>query len=201
MSSKRRSPKAKTLSIPINGPSDINVPICIVIGQLIVNWANNESVFLAMLQNLLACQTHRQAAIVWHSHKNTRSRLQLVDSLARDLIRDDDLKDLVLSASKHFYNLTKVRNFYCHGIYRHNDDMAIIAIQSFDIKNSDENDDVVTQKNKIFNVDTIKEISDISMKFVKTNRELWAIVREIGEHTGQQHAQIPPQILEPETPE
>ncbi len=70
-------PRGRTLSVPVAGPADFNAAIQAAIGGLVVAWANSESVFLALLQ-LLMKETEITAAIVWHSHRTTQARLDLV---------------------------------------------------------------------------------------------------------------------------
>lgn len=188
MAEKRRSSRSKTLSFTINGPADANAAFIMVIGQLIVNWANNESVFLAMLQNLLCSPTHHQAAIIWHSHKNTRARLQIIDALARDRISDQELLEDILRASGHFYTQTKIRNFYAHAIYLYDEDLALKGAQAFEIS---EKEPVVSESNKVFNKATLNEMVHTSIQLSEHNRHLWQIVFRIGECLGGQHAHIP----------
>lgn len=61
-----RKPKPRKITIPINGPVDHNAPFLCAIGGLVVNWANNESVFLAMMQALVQGDEYT-AAIIWQS--------------------------------------------------------------------------------------------------------------------------------------
>ncbi len=69
--------KKKTAKITIHGKAAHNAAFLTSIGSLVVNWANNESVFLAMIQVLVGGDK-LTAAIVWHSHRTTHARLELV---------------------------------------------------------------------------------------------------------------------------
>jgi hypothetical protein len=59
--------------VPIHGKAAHNGAFLLSIGNLIVNWANNESVFLAMLQ-ALAGGGAQTAAIIWHSHRTSNAK-------------------------------------------------------------------------------------------------------------------------------
>lgn len=192
----QNSRKGKTIRGVINGPMETNGAILLALGQLFVNWSNNESVFLAVLQNLLGSQTHRQAAIVWFSHKNTRARLQLIEALARDAIADEELLSDILAASSKFYNLTKVRNFYAHATFQYSEDLQLVEAQSFEII---DDTDVVKTIAKALSPATMNEIMDVTWRLTESNGVVWDIARRIGEHTGSQRARIPPQFLQSAT--
>jgi len=77
--------KDSAVKIPIHGKAAHNTAFLVSIGSLVVNWGNNESVFMAMLQLLLIGGKH-SAAIVWHSHRTTHARLELVDLSAASVL-------------------------------------------------------------------------------------------------------------------
>lgn len=74
--------KPKTARIIVKGNTDHNLPFLVAIGQLVISWANNESLFLAVLQVLF--RDSKTAAITWASHKNSRTRLQFVQALVEE---------------------------------------------------------------------------------------------------------------------
>ena len=71
--------------IPIHGKEAHNAAFLVSIGGLIVNWANNESVCIAMLQ-LLVNGGEQSATIIWHSHRTSNAKLELVHKLCRERI-------------------------------------------------------------------------------------------------------------------
>lgn len=114
-----RAPKKKRpVKIHIHGNAAHNAGILIAIGGLIVHWANNESVFLAMLQTLIA-GGEQTAAIIWQSQKTSRPRLDLVGRLVREQVKDQQLIADIESAIARFGGLSRARNFYCHATYEH----------------------------------------------------------------------------------
>jgi len=62
--------KGKPIDLPVYGDAEHNMRIYQAIGVLVINWGSDESVFLAMLQALLAGDKS-SATIVWASFHNT----------------------------------------------------------------------------------------------------------------------------------
>jgi len=85
------------------------------IGNLIVQYANNESVFLRMLGSLIGDAA--TADVVFFAHKNTQGRLDLLATLAVEKITEPALLKEFQDLHRHFKNLGKTRNFYAHARY------------------------------------------------------------------------------------
>jgi hypothetical protein len=85
------------------------------IGNLMVQYANNESVFLGIISSLLG--DPEAAHVVFFSHKNTQGRMELLSALAVEKIADAALLDEFQALHRHFKNLGKTRNFYAHARY------------------------------------------------------------------------------------
>jgi hypothetical protein len=85
------------------------------IGNLMVQYANNESVFYRVLGSLIG--DGAAADIVFFSHKNTQGRLELVANLATEKITDPALLKEFRELHSHFKSLGKTRNFYAHARY------------------------------------------------------------------------------------
>jgi hypothetical protein len=80
------------------------------VGVLVINWGSDESVFLAMLQALLAGDKP-SAIITWASFHNTANRLELVRRLTMQHVTDKALRADIESAITEFGGCTKTRNF------------------------------------------------------------------------------------------
>ena len=84
----RAPKKSRPVKLPLHGNALHNSGIQISIGGLVIHWANNESVFLAMLK-LLAPGTAMTEPIIWQSLRTSRPRLDLVLRLARERVEKD----------------------------------------------------------------------------------------------------------------
>jgi hypothetical protein len=188
-------PIQRKVSIPIAGPLDFNLGIYAVIGQLVVSWANNESFFLAMLQVLMASEDHF-AAIIWHSHRTTQARLELVGRLARERIKDDVLVADIGSHISRFKGLTGARNFYCHATYNYDSEMRLTAATGVTLA---QDGDVLRLTDKALQAGTLNEITGAIVDLMKLNRELWNLVERIQNNLGVQRVERP--RLPPDDPQ
>ena len=84
----RAPKKSRPVKLPLHGNALHNSGIQISIGGLVIHWANNESVFLAILK-LLAPGTAMTGPIIWQSLWTSRPRLDLVLRLARERVEKD----------------------------------------------------------------------------------------------------------------
>src|SRR5271170_2553009 len=89
--------KGKSIDLPVYGDAEHNMRIYQAIGVLVTNWGSDESVFLAILQALLAGDKP-SAIITWASFHNTANRLELVRRLTRQHVTDKALRAKVESA-------------------------------------------------------------------------------------------------------
>ncbi len=185
----KKNPKTRGVpKIRIHGNAAHNAGILIAIGGLVVNWSNNESVFLAMLQALVPGGKH-QASIIWQSQKTSRPRLELVLRLARDQVTDKELIKDIGDAISQFFGLSRARNFYCHATYEHaKADGAIMSASGMSLTLEEE---PLTFETKPFNLGTFNEIGDISMKLAEFNQHLWTLVRRLDAALGVQRSEYP----------
>jgi len=142
------------------------------IGNLIVNWANNESVFMAMLQVLIRAESH-SAAIVWHSHRNSYARLDLVDRLCREQVKNAALLDELRRTIKRFKDLSLSRNFYCHATYRYDADLNLSTAAG--VSSPAEGDPIAFETKRLDRA-TLNEIGQTSLALGQLNRQLWTLV-------------------------
>jgi hypothetical protein len=118
--------KGKPIDLPVYGDAEHNMRIYQAVGVLVINWGSDESLFLAMLQALLAGDKP-SAIITWASFHNTANRLELVRRLTRQHVTDKALRADIESAISEFAGCTKTRNFFCHAAYGF-DDQARLAV-------------------------------------------------------------------------
>lgn len=115
----------KPVELPVYGKADHNLGIYHAIGVLVINWATTESIFLAMLQALLGGDK-KTALVVWFSHFNTATRIDVVSRMAREHLNDASLIIDIDSAAKKFGGASKVRNYYCHSAYRTGEENKLV---------------------------------------------------------------------------
>jgi hypothetical protein len=181
--------KGKSVKIPIHGNMEHNAGILLAIGGLAINWANNESVFLAMLQALLGGE-RLSSNVIWFSQRNTKARIALILRLCQARINDSALMTEIKSATKQFNGFTNVRNFYMHGTYGYDTEMYLSSITSISV--SDEGEPL-RPTTKPFDRATLNQLADTTIKLTELNRRLWAIVPRLESATGAQPVR-PPQF-------
>lgn len=106
----------RPFEVPITGDLEHNLPIFTLVGQLVVAWANNETVLHAIYWGLLGGK-RENAAVLWDSHSTSRKRVETILTLAAANVSDADLRNRIEGACSQFRSLSKLRNFYCHAMY------------------------------------------------------------------------------------
>lgn len=173
-------------TVPIVGNADFNTPWYLAIGVLVVNWANNESVFLAMLQVLVG-GNEDTAAIVWHSHRTTRARLELVERLCREQIKDEDLLKDIQQAVSQFFGFSRIRNFYCHALYGFDDGRLLLASGA----TTPQQGEPIIWEHRRFDPAAMNELGDTITKLLTFNRALWKLVDRLQSELGVQRVSMP----------
>ena len=187
-----KSRKSKSATVPIHGDMAHNTGFLLGIGGLVVNWANNESVFLAMLQALLGAN-HRTVAIVWHSHRTTVGRLELISRLARDRIEDETLVADIDRAIIRFKGACRTRNFFCHATYDYDSEMRLQSAHGITLT---QDGDPISFVYKPMEAATLNEIIDASMKLTESNLDNWRLVLRLENALGAPHTRLPQQLRE-----
>jgi hypothetical protein len=188
---------AKPAIVPIHGKAHHNAGFLVAIGGLVVNWANNESVFMAMLQTLIG-EDRLSASIVWHSHRTTQARLQLVTRLVREQVKDLNLVSDIENAISQFKGFSRVRHFYCHATYTYDDDLCLRQASGASFPQDGE---AIRFEDKPMNKATLNEISDTSIKLGTFNRETWKLVERLQASLGRQRVKLPSLLSVPPDPE
>jgi hypothetical protein len=183
----------KSASIPIHGNAVHNSGFLLAIGGLVVNWANNESVFMAMLQSMIG-EDRLSASIVWHSHRTTNARLDLVFRLVREQVKDKDLVSDIERAISQFKGFSRVRNFFCHATYNYD---AQLRLRSASGASFPFEGEAIRFEDKMLDLAALNEIADASMKLAEFNRWLWLLVERLQSALGKNNVKKPalPPIL------
>ena len=90
-----------------------------LIGNLGLNWSNNESMFIYVLMLLLDVD-EVDAAIVFSTLNTTRARLDLVRRLATIKIKDRAVAGALQRLVRRFETATRLRNEFNHCMYKLN---------------------------------------------------------------------------------
>lgn len=192
----KKPPKKRGVAqVPIHGKASHNAAFLVSIGNLVVNWANNESVFLAMLQMFFGHGGYT-AAIVWHSHRTTVARLDLISRLCRERLKDETLIKDVDSAIQKFKAFSRMRNFYCHATYRYSEELHLVSAQS--VTASQEGDPIRFEVKRL-DLAALNEMGDTTIRLGEFNAELWKLVRRLQDALGAHHVVLPQAQLEPRT--
>lgn len=179
--------KKKPVGIPIIGDAAHNHGFLIAIGGLVVAWANNESVFLALLQALIH-GGQLSASVIWHSLRTTNARLELVDRLSREQVTDAALLKDVQRAIDQFKGFSRTRHFFCHATYNYDNERHLASATGASVTQEGEPIRFVT---KPMDRATINEIGDATVKLASFNRELWALVPRIEAALGVRRVKLP----------
>lgn len=188
---------AKPAAVPIHGKADHNAAFLFAIGGLVVNWANNESVFMAMLQALIG-EDKLSASIVWHSHRTTQARMTLVSRLVREQVKDQTLVNEIETAISQFKGFSRVRHFYCHATYTYDNHLCLRQASGASFPQDGE---AIRFEDKPMNKATLNEIADASIKLGTFNRETWKLVERLQASLGRQRVKLPSFLSAPPDPE
>ena len=99
--------------------------ILTLIGNLVLSWSNNESMFIYVLMVLLEVD-EVTAAVVFTTLNTTRARIDLVQRLAAIKLADRAAAQKLEKIVKRFNDLTRIRNEFNHSMYALNEAGEII---------------------------------------------------------------------------
>lgn len=179
--------KKKPPQVKISGPGAHNQAFLTAIGQLVIAWANNESVFLGMLQVLLN-ESRSSAVIIWYSRTNTKSRLDLVWALVRRKIKNEDLVAEIEGAIQHFRTLSGTRNFYCHATYNYDDKFHLVSVSSGTMVRDG---DPIRFVDKKMDRAALNELNNTFDCLNGLNVRLWGLVHQMKDELGVQMPELP----------
>lgn len=101
------------------------------IGRLITGWALCESLIWGFFSSLTETENGGTSPILWLSHRNTSSRVNVVERLIKSSDVSKELQEEISGSLSKFNDLSKIRNFFCHAWYAADaDTMELKSIQS-----------------------------------------------------------------------
>ncbi len=172
-------PDFEALAASAPATADRRTMILALIGNLVSSWSNNESLFIYVLMILLKTD-QASAALTFATLNTTRARLDLIQRLAKIMIKDKALDRSLSKIIDRFNETTHVRNEFNHCMYivdsggqiTHTQSMRIVqtrsSLQFGEMKPMDE----ARLKGM---VKTVKEMTRI-------NRDIWDLLPRLESH-------------------
>ena len=150
-----------------------------LIGNLILSWSNNESMFVYVLMILLRVDDV-SAALVFTSLNTTRARLDLVRRLASLKIRDEAVASSLSRLLRRFDACTKVRNEFNHCVYNLDERGEIVTTHIMRIQEGQGR--LSLGLTRAMDESRVRELRDVIRQLKRINRDLWALLPVLEAH-------------------
>jgi hypothetical protein len=172
-------PDFEALSAAASASADRRTFILALIGNLIVNWSNNESLFIYVLMLLLETD-QSSAAIVFATLNTTRARLDLIHRLAKIKLKDENLDKALSKLIDRFNRSTALRNEFNHCMYITDAAGQITHTQSMRIVESREH--LQFGVSKPLDDARLKNMIEASKEISNINRDIWDFLPRLQRH-------------------
>ena len=159
--------------------ADRRTMILALIGNLVFNWSNNESMFIYVLMLLLKVD-QVSAAIVFATLNTTRARLDLIQRLARIKIKDKALSKELDRLIDRFNDGTHMRNEFNHCMYTVDTGGEISHTQSMRLVQTRSN--LRVGETKPLDDARIQEMAEAVREMARINREIWDFLPRLEAH-------------------
>jgi hypothetical protein len=172
-------PDFEALAAAAPASADRRTLILALIGNLIVSWSNNESLFIYVLMILL--DTDRpSAAIVFATLNTTRARLDLIQRLSKIKLRDEKLNKALSKLIDRFNRSTALRNEFNHCMYITDETGRITHTQSMRIVENREY--LQFGISKPLDDARLKNMIEAAREMTKINRDIWELLPQLQRH-------------------
>jgi hypothetical protein len=159
--------------------ADRRTMILALIGNVVLNWSNNESLFIYVLM-LLQRTDQASAAILFATLNTTRARLDLIQRLARIKIRDRALNKELDRLIDRFNDGTHIRNEFNHCMYTVDSSGEISQTQSMRLVQTRGN--LRFGETKPLDEARIHEMSEAVREMTRLNRDIWDFLPRLEAH-------------------
>jgi hypothetical protein len=159
--------------------ADRRTTVLALIGSLVFNWSNNESLFIYVLMLLLKVD-QASAAIVFATLNTTRARLDLIQRLARIKIKDKALSKELDRLIDRFNDGTHIRNEFNHCMYSVNDNGEISQTRSMRLVQTRNN--LRFGETKPLDDARIREMTEAVREMARINRDIWDFLPRLEAH-------------------
>jgi hypothetical protein len=172
-------PDFAALDAAASESADRRTTILALIGNLVFNWSNNESLFIYVLMLLLKVD-QVSAAIVFATLNTTRARLDLIQRLARIKIKDKALSKELDRVIDRFNDGTHIRNEFNHCMYTVDGNGAISQTQSMRLVQT--RSALRFGETKPLDDARIHEMAEAVREMSRINREIWDFLPRLEAH-------------------
>jgi hypothetical protein len=172
-------PDFEALAAAASASADRRTLILALIGNLIVSWSNNESLFIYVLMLLLETD-QSSAAIVFATLNTTRARLDLIQRLAKIKLKDEKLDKALSKLIDRFNRSTALRNEFNHCMYITDAAGQITHTQSMRIVESREH--LQFGISKPLDDARLKHMVEAAKEMSNINRDIWELLPQLQLH-------------------
>lgn len=161
----------------MNRPMPQFQDVLLVIGQLNYTWTNTESLLIYLIAGL--AQVDKETAIVIFLTLNTtRTRIELVERLAKLKRTSAECRAEVLGATEALTRQSRLRNKYSHCVYSFDETGSHGSTQLMRI--FENKGELRYGKMEMLNDDEMANIRTCVARIGEINKEIWAIVHKYG---------------------
>lgn len=172
-------PDFEALAAAAPASADRRTFILALIGNLIVSWSNNESLFIYVLMILLDTD-QTSAAIVFATLNTTRARLDLIQRLSKIKLKDEKLDKALSKLIDRFNRSTALRNEFNHCMYITDDAGQITHTQSMRIVESREH--LQFGISKPLDNARLKNMIEAAREMTNINHDIWELLPKLHSH-------------------
>jgi hypothetical protein len=172
-------PDFEALAAAAPASADRRTLILALIGNLIVNWSNNESLFIYILMILLETDPS-SAAIVFATLNTTRARLDLIQRLSKIKLKDEKLDKTLSKLIDRFNRSTALRNEFNHCMYITDPGGQITHTQSMRIVENREH--LQFGISKPLDEARLKSMIEAAKEMTRINRDMWELLPQLQLH-------------------
>ena len=159
--------------------ADRRTMILALIGNVVLNWSNNESLFIYVLM-LLQKTDQASAAILFATLNTTRARLDLIQRLARIKIKDKTLNKELDRLIERFNDGTHIRNEFNHCMYTVDSSGEISQTQSMRLVQTRGN--LQFGETKPLDDARVNEMTEAVREMTRLNRDIWDFLPRLEAH-------------------
>jgi DNA-binding phage protein len=172
-------PDFEALAAAAPASADRRTLILALIGNLIVNWSNNESLFIYVLMILLETDPS-SAAIIYATLNTTRARLDLIQRLSKTKLKDEKLSKALSKLIDRFNRSTALRNEFNHCMYITDEAGQITHTQSMRIVEDREH--LEFGISKPIDDARLKNMIAAAKEMTNINRDTWELLPRLQLH-------------------
>ncbi|WP_414832914.1 hypothetical protein [Afifella sp. YEN Y35] len=172
-------PTFQAFSVPPRGLQERRMRIFATIGNLVLNWSNNESLFVHVLMLLMETD-HPTSVIVFGTLNTTRARLDLVTRLAKAKLRDETIAKRLKLLVKRFEAATKLRNELNHSMFAV-DQLGEITHTNL-MRIEEKRGRIYFGRERPLDDQRLDEMNEAAREMTELNRDLWQFLPELERH-------------------